>query len=70
MTIHSQLSLFDNASFTATAQRTIDPVLLYNLSNIRKTVEQLYIEQQDDVQKAEKRFFKDGVKGILFTNGT
>lgn len=65
-----QLSLFDSTSFTATAQRTIDPVLLYNLSNIRKTVEQLYTEQHDDVLKAEKRFFKDGGKGILFTNGT
>jgi hypothetical protein len=70
MNNHLQLSLFDSSTFTTNQQRTIDPIQLFNISNIRKTVDKLYPEQHDDVLKAEKRFFQDNGKGILFTNGT
>ncbi|NML34506.1 LPD38 domain-containing protein [Paraburkholderia antibiotica] len=41
-----------------------------DLANIRETLPVLLPEQQDDVAKAERRFFRDDQPGILFTNGT
>ena len=46
------------------------PVKLNDINNIRETVPVLLPEQQDDVLKAENRFFVDNKKGMLFTNGT
>lgn len=54
------------------------PVILNNEENIRQTLPLLLAEQQDDVIKAENRFFDKSHKtkelaygkGILFTNGT
>ncbi len=66
-----QLSLFSESCFTDTpVQSWVETVILHNMSNIKETVSCLYDEQQVDVLKAEKRFFRDNGKGILFTNGT
>ena len=54
------------------------PVKLMDEANIRQTLPYLLDEQQDDVLKAETRFFSEAHKtkdlangkGILFTNGT
>lgn len=43
---------------------------LFSLENIQEQMPQLKMGQDEDVLKAEKRFFKDMGKGILFTNGT
>lgn len=39
-------------------------------TNIQLALPVLFEPQQEDVYKAEKRFFKDDKQGILFTNGT
>lgn len=44
--------------------------ILMDKANILKTSPILLDEQADDVVKAEKRFFKNNAKGILFTNAT
>lgn len=51
-------------------------IKLGDIANIRETLPTLYPSQQDDVLKAEQRFFtgagddKETGKGMLFTNGT
>ncbi|MFZ5773057.1 MAG: DEAD/DEAH box helicase family protein [Thermodesulfobacteriota bacterium] len=46
------------------------PVSFYSLENIRESLPFLFPEQQEDVYKAEKRFFEAAGRGMLFTNGT
>jgi hypothetical protein len=46
------------------------PVSFYSIDNIRESLPFLFPEQQDDVLKAEKRFYEDDGRGMLFTNGT
>lgn len=45
-------------------------VVYGDLANIKETLPVLYPEQQDDVVKAETRFFEKNGKGMMFTNGT
>ncbi len=66
-----QLSLFEDSAFlTNYKKHTFTSIQIANLLCISNTVAQLFREQQEDVKKAEKRFFIDNKKGILFTNGT
>jgi len=46
------------------------PVSFSSIDNIRESLPFLFPEQQDDVLKAEKRFFEADGRGMLFTNGT
>ena len=46
------------------------PVILADLEDIKTRLPVLTPEQATDVEAAEKRFFKDNGKGILFTNAT
>lgn len=46
------------------------PVSFYSIENIRESLPFLFPEQQDDVLKAEKRFFSAKGRGMMFTNGT
>lgn len=46
------------------------PVKLNDSTNIDETLPVLFPEQRGDVGFAEKRFFTDNKKGVLFTNGT
>lgn len=54
------------------ADGTPSPVRRGNLEDIQKTLPELFPEQQDDVLRAEQRFFtgENTGKGKLFTNGT
>ncbi len=60
-------SLFTHQGF----REPISPCFQWgNIHSIAHTAVALFPEQQEDVLKAEKRFFEDQGKGILFTNGT
>lgn len=54
------------------ADGTPSPIRRGNLEDIQKTLPELFPEQQEDVLRAEKRFFtgENTGKGKLFTNGT
>lgn len=59
-----------NARLSKQQQAEPLKVVVGNLDNIRETLPALFEEQQDDVAKAETRFYEQGKPGILFTNGT
>lgn len=66
-----QLSLFDNPVFFESYKKHTSVSLeVASLFCIQNTLKQLYADQHEDVKRAEKRFFVDNGKGILFTNGT
>lgn len=66
------LTFQDQCRINLEKQRAAEsvPVVVNDVANIRATLPMLLAEQQEDVVKAESRFFEQNKKGILFTNGT